>query len=91
MGSRIGVKIVVGLVLFGGLALILYSSMGLQQITGEICITYNGRTDCRIASGADEAEVLRTAADMACSALASGMADRISCQNSEPTRVTWRE
>lgn len=90
MSSRIGIKIVVALLVFGGLALIVYSSMGLQQVTGEVCISYNGRTECRAASGANQAEVLRTAADMACSTLASGMTDRIACQNSKPTRITWQ-
>ena len=85
-----GIKIVVTLLVLGGLALIVYSSMGLQQVTAEVCITHNGRTECRSASGANQDEVLRTAADMACSTLASGMADRISCQNSTPTRVTWQ-
>ena len=91
MGSRMGIKIVVGLLLLAGLALILYSSMGLQQVTGEICITYNGRTECRVAAGTTQQEVLRTAADMACSTLASGMTERISCQNSPPSRVTWQD
>lgn len=91
MGNRMGVKVVVALLLFGGLALILYSSMGLRQVTGEVCISYGGRTECRVASGMNRDEVLRTAADMACATLASGMANRISCQNSEPTRVTWQD
>jgi hypothetical protein len=90
MGSRMSIKIVVAFLVFGGLALIIYSSMGLQQVTGEVCITHNGSTECRVASGTTQEEVLRTAADMACSALASGMTDRISCQNSVPTRVTWQ-
>ena len=64
MGSRMGVKIVVALLVFGGLALIVYSTMGLQQVTGEVCITHNGRTECRSASGANQGEVLRTAADL---------------------------
>lgn len=86
-----GIKIVVGVLLLGGLALIIYSSMGLQQVTGEVCITHHGSTECRVASGTTQEEVLRTAADMACSALASGMTDRITCQNSEPTRITWQD
>lgn len=91
MGNRMGIKIVVALLVLGGLALILYSSMGLQQVTGEVCITHRGRTECRVASGANRDEVLRTAADMACSTLAAGMADRINCQNSQPTRINWHD
>jgi hypothetical protein len=90
MNGPTSVKIAVALLLLGGLALIVYSSMGLAQVTGEICITYNGRTACRVASGTDEAEAIRTAADMACSMLASGMTDRINCQSTKPSRITWQ-
>ena len=90
MNSPTGVKIAVAVLLLGGLALIVYSSMGLAQVAGEICITYNGRTACRVASGVVEAEAIRTAADMACSGLASGMTDRINCQSTKPSRITWR-
>ena len=91
MGNRVGVVIAVVLVVAGSLALIVWSSMGLVQVTGEVCITYNGRTECRAASGASKEEALRTASDMACSALASGMTDRISCTNTPPSRVTWQD
>lgn len=90
MGNRMGVTIAVIVIVLGGLGLIIWSSMGLAQVTGEVCITYNGRTECRVASGTTEAEALRTGADMACSALASGMTDRINCQATKPSRVTWR-
>lgn len=90
MGNRTGITIAVIVIVLGGLALIVWSSMGLAQVTAEVCITYNGRTECRVASGANEAEALRTGADMACSALASGMTDRINCQATQPSRVTWQ-
>lgn len=91
MGNR--TVLVVGVVaLVGGvLALIIWSSMGLTQHTGEICITYHGRTECRVASGTTQEEAIRTAADMACAVLASGMTDRINCQNTPPSRVDWRD
>lgn len=90
MGSRTGVKISIGLVVAVGLGLVVWSSMGLSQVTVEACITYGGRTECRTAAGTSREEALRTATDMACSALASGMTDRISCQRTEPSRIEWR-
>jgi len=90
MRSRVGVYLAGALLIGGALGLIVWSSMGLAQVTGEICFTYRGRTECRVASGTSREEAIRTAADMACSALASGMGERIACQGSKPSRVTWR-
>jgi len=91
MRGRIGIVVGVVLIVFGVLAMLVWSSMDLAKVTGEVCITYRGRTECRVASGASREEAIRTAADMACSVLASGMSDRITCENSEPTRVTWQD
>ena len=91
MGSRRGVIVAVAALVGGLLALIVYSSMGLAQVTGEICFTFNGRTECREASGTTREEAIRTAAEMACSAMAAGMTQRINCTQSPPTRVSWSE
>jgi hypothetical protein len=91
MGNRASVIIGVLILVAGAVALIVWSSMGLVRHTGEICITYNGRTECRVASGQTEEEAIRTATDMACSMLASGMTDRINCSNTRPSRITWQE
>lgn len=90
MGSRMGVTLVVALLVAAGIGLIVWSSMGLSQVQVEACITYNGRTACRVAAGTSRDEALRTATDMACATLASGMTDRISCQNTEPSSVEWQ-
>ena len=89
MGNRTTVVVGVILVVVIGIGLIVWSSMGLTQVTVEACITYNGNTACRKAAGATRDEALRTAADMACAVLASGMTDRINCQNTEPDSVEW--
>ena len=72
MDSRTGVFVAVGVLVVGLLALIVYSSMGLALVTGEICFTFNGRTECREASGTTRQEAIRTAAEMACSAMGNG-------------------
>ena len=89
MGSRRGVFVAVVVLVVGLLALIVYSSMGLALVTGEICFTFNGRTECRKASGTTRQEAIRTAAEMACSAMATGMTQRINCTQSVPTRTSW--
>ena len=89
MGSRRGVFVAVVVLVVGLLALIVSSSMGLALVTGEICFTFNGRTECREASGTTRQEAIRTAAEMACSAMATGMTQRINCTQSVPTRTSW--
>lgn len=91
MHGRTGIVIAVVVLLVGALAVLVWSSMNLARHTGEVCITYRGRTECRSAAGATREEAQRTATDMACSSLASGMTDRINCQDTPPSRVTWKE
>lgn len=91
MLGRTGIVIGVVVLLASVLAVLVWSSMSLARHTGEVCITYRGRTDCRSASGTTREEAQRAATDMACSSLASGMTDRINCQDTPPSRVTWQE
>ena len=69
------------------IAAIVYSTMGLASVTLEVCITYKGRTDCRLASGATREEAIQTATTMACSSLASGVGESIACDNTQPDSV----
>lgn len=68
-------------------AAIVYSTMGLASVTLEVCITYRGRTDCRVASATTREEAIDTARIMACSSLASGVGESIACGNAEPDSV----
>jgi hypothetical protein len=68
-------------------AIIIYSSMGLSQVTCQVCITYRGRTECRAAQGANAEEAQRTATDVACTFLSSGMTDSIACGNTPPSTL----
>ncbi len=75
----------VGIGLF--LALMIYSMMGVTQVSCEVCIDFHGRNSCATAHGADAKEAQRTATDVACDSLAGTMADNIVCQNTEPVRL----
>lgn len=91
MGNRTGVIIAILVLVLGAGALIVYSSMGLAQFTGEICIRFNGREECRVASGVTREDAIATATEMACATLASGMTQRINCSRTQPSSVNWLE
>ena len=81
-------------VLFGILFLILvlgviiYSSMTLAAHRVEVCIEFNGRTNCKIASGVSEEFAIRTATDNACGEIASGVTDSMNCARTLPSKLT---
>lgn len=77
-----------GIILLG---LIAWSAMPAAGVECEVCVTYQGRTECRKAKGTTEEETIRTAKDNACALLTSGMSDVIACGNVQPSRVTCGE
>ena len=70
------------------LGLIWYASASLSTHSCEVCIAYQGQSACRKAEGATPQEARRTATDLACAMLASGMTDSLACQRTEPSSVT---
>jgi len=86
--TKITVSVVGTLLVLATVAAMVYSAMGSFEHLCEVCITYNGRTDCGEAWGATREEALRTATDNACALIAGGMTDTIRCTNTEPVRVT---
>ncbi len=80
---------IVGL-LFGAsvLALIVYASFGLRRHSCEVCIEFRGQTACRKADGSTLEEARRTATDLACAVLASGMTESIGCSNTRPRSLS---
>jgi hypothetical protein len=73
------------------LAVILYTSFSgsNSKYRVEICITFNGRTECRTARAATHNEALRMAADTACTMMASGQSEFERCRNTRPTSEKW--
>jgi len=64
--------------------------VGVRQSLGagcEVCVTFQDRTACRSAVGADEREATTTAIQNACAFLAGGMTQTVQCQNREPDSV----
>jgi hypothetical protein len=71
------------------LAVLLYSTMTLAKYRVEVCMTFNGRTDCRTASADTEEHALRSATSNACGLIASGVTDSLACEHSQPASVRW--
>jgi len=72
------------------LGVIVYSSMNLSQNKVEVCMTYNGRTSCRTASATTKDFAVRTATTNACAEIASGVTESIGCEQTPPSKVTWK-
>ncbi len=66
---------------------IVMGSMRTVQAECELCVSFQGQTNCRRGSGADEAEARRAAQKAACALMASGMNESIACGNTLPTNV----
>ena len=72
-------------------AAILYTSLGGRnsKYRVEICIAFQGRSECRTARAATHNEALRTATDNACSFMAGGQSEFERCRNTPPTSEKW--
>ncbi len=88
--ARTKTGLVVAAVALALLALIFYASMGLTQVTCEVCIEFNNQTKCRTAQGPTKEDAQRTGTDNACSFLASGMDQSIRCAATPPKSVNCR-
>lgn len=77
------------LFLLAVLGALVYSTLDLQGYSCEVCITFNGRTNCAKASGTSREEAQRTATDTACAPITGGMSETIACSNTPPDSVNW--
>ena len=80
----LGIAFVVMVVL-----MVVLSTMGTARHRVEVCMEFNGRTACRVASASTEQHALRTAAENACALISSGVTDSIACGNKPPASVKW--
>ena len=55
----------------------------------EVCITFEGQSECKIASGGTKEAALRTAVENACALISGGPTDTVRCQNTQPTKLNW--
>lgn len=77
------VALIVGAILYTSLA----GSNSKYRV--EICITFQGRTECRTARASTRNEALRTATDNACTLMSGGQSEFERCRNTPPTSEKW--
>ena len=82
--------VIVGIVFVVAILVVLvYSTMNLAKYRVEVCMSFNGHTDCRTAAGDSEEHALRSATTNACALLASGMTESMACEHANPSSVRW--
>ena len=65
------------------------STMNLAKYRVEVCMSYQGRSECRTAAGSTEEFALRTATTNACALISSGVTDSMACERGAPQSVRW--
>jgi hypothetical protein len=71
------------------LGVMTYMMLGQRKNRVEVCMTFEGRSACKIASGETRDDAVRTATDNACALIAFGVTDNGQCGRSRPASVKW--
>ena len=71
------------------MGLLTYLTLGGSRVKVEVCMQFQGRQSCKVASGRDEMVATRTAIDNACALIAFGVTDNGQCTRSQPVSVGW--
>lgn len=80
-------KLGVAAIFLAFLGVLVYSSLRLGQVTVEVCVEFNARTNCGTAAAPTEQEAIRTATDNACGTISSGVTESIACSRTPPKTV----
>jgi len=83
--KKSGLYIAIGVIVFIGM--VVYSTFGLRRHRVEVCMEFNGRTNCRTAAGETPDRARTAAIQNACALIASGVGDSIACQNRQPVSM----
>ncbi len=72
------------------IAAVILATMGNAAYRVEVCMEFQGASSCRTASASTQQQAERTARENACAQIASGVTDRIQCEQYTPAKkVTW--
>ena len=71
-------------------ALFFYMSTARANQECNVCVEFQGRSNCAMAAGSTEAEATETAHRTACGPLVRGMNETIACDNRAPVSVQCR-
>ena len=69
------------------LGVIVYSSFNLAKVRVEVCMQFNGRTNCKTASAATEEFAMQAAVTNACGEIAFGVTETVACEHATPAKV----
>lgn len=78
-----------GIALFA--TLLLWTLLQQAQVECDLCLTFRGRTECRVGQGESEAQAFEAARTAACAVLGSGVTDAVACGSTQPTSLRCRE
>jgi hypothetical protein len=78
---KIAIPLILGV---GFLVYLVYSTLGLASVTCEVCVMFNGRVDCRTASGTTAEVAADTGRNNACALLTNGRDELIPCTQMQP-------
>ena len=70
---------------------IVYSSLHSNRYRCQICLTFNGRTECRTAGAQSHEQARRAAVENACALLAAGVTETTQCEETTPDSIRWIE
>ena len=80
---------IVGIALFAGW--VYYGLRQQAQFECDVCFTFEGRTECRVAQGDSQRSALASANTTACAVLGSGVTDAMKCGATGPSSGHCRE
>lgn len=69
---------------------LIYTSGGNTQEHCQVCVTFNGRTNCGSSASTTRESAERTATDLACNGLTANMTELLQCQNSPTRQITFK-
>lgn len=72
------------------IALFFYMSTARATQECNVCVEFNGRSNCATAAGSTAAEATQTAHSTACGPVVNGMNETIACGNQAPVSVTCK-
>jgi hypothetical protein len=70
------------------ITLVIYMSFHSTKVECEVCVTFQGQTNCGKASSETREGAVRSAVTAACATIAGGMTETIRCDNTPPDRTT---
>lgn len=69
---------------------LVWLTLGVQQIECEVCMEFEGRRNCATAAAATREEAIRSGRSTACGLIASGVRDGFACDATPPASTTCR-